>query len=183
MGTVALPKPRATVSTQTGALQIVIPSRKNVFPILFLSCWLVGWFIGESTTATALIKGGVRADAAAFTMFWLAGWSIGGALAVTTWLWMLIGREVLTFGSGEFVHRRALGPFGLDRAYAMSQVRDLRAVPTPAYAFGRRSRDPFGLTSGTIAFDYGAKTIGVGAGIDEAEAKQLVETIRNRCRL
>jgi hypothetical protein len=32
----------------------------------------------------------------------------------------------------------------------------------------------------TIAFDYGAKTYRFGAGVDEAEAQAIVDTLRER---
>jgi len=38
----------------------------------------------------------------------------------------------------------------------------------------------WGLTGGHIAFDYGAKTYRFGAGVDEAEAKQIVKQIVDR---
>ncbi len=37
-----------------------------------------------------------------------------------------------------------------------------------------------GNSVGTLAFDYGAKTFRFGAGIDEAEAKQIVAEIQNK---
>jgi hypothetical protein len=36
---------------------------------------------------------------------------------------------------------------------------------------------------GQIAFDYGAGTIGFGAGIGEAEAYELMGRIRQRCAI
>ena len=39
---------------------------------------------------------------------------------------------------------------------------------------------PWGLGSGNIKFDYGAKTQFVGYGLDEAEAKYLINYIQVR---
>ena len=41
--------------------------------------------------------------------------------------------------------------------------------------------DPFvGMRSGPLAFDYGAKTIRFGSGVDEAEARVILASIRTR---
>jgi hypothetical protein len=38
----------------------------------------------------------------------------------------------------------------------------------------------YGFLPGSIAFDYGARTIRFAAGLDEAEARALVERINER---
>ena len=39
----------------------------------------------------------------------------------------------------------------------------------------------WGIGGGAIAFDYEAKTLRFGAGLDETEAKQVVTAIQKRC--
>ncbi len=38
----------------------------------------------------------------------------------------------------------------------------------------------WGVGGGTIAFDYGAKTYRFGAQLEEAEAKQIIQAVRER---
>jgi hypothetical protein len=83
-------------------------------------------------------------------------------------------------GRGEFVHRRAIGVLGWSRSYDLAHVKDLRVTPVVYGSGYRGGRNPFNLTGGPITFDYGAKTIRLGAGVEEAEAKTLVETIKDR---
>ena len=48
-------------------------------------------------------------------------------------------------------------------------------------AIGSIFSDPYqGMFSGTIAFDYGARTVRLGSGIDEAEAHMIIESLRMR---
>jgi hypothetical protein len=59
-------------------------------------------------------------------------------------------------------------------------VKGLRVVDNagdsvPFGGFGRG--DPFGSRSGSLAFDYGAKTIRFGSGVDAAEAKYILSKI------
>ena len=57
----------------------------------------------------------------------------------------------------------------------MQEIRDLRFLPESGS--GKRQSES------SIAFDYDAKTIKFGDGIDESEAKQLIDTIRDSCGL
>src|SRR5437868_4062818 len=110
MGKVVATRGRAEISTRLGMLRIVIPTRRNLFLMVFLLAWLGGWFMGE-TSAIANLASGKEHNGGAFLGFWLAGWTLGGAFAITAWLWNLAGREIVTMGHGELVHRLAIGPF------------------------------------------------------------------------
>jgi hypothetical protein len=180
MDTISVPKGRASVSTEFDGMQIVIPARKRIFVLLFLPVWLVGWAFGEVTAIRGL--GDAHVNDNGFLAFWLLGWSVGGAFALFALLWNLAGREILRFGSGVFAYRRAIGALGYTKRYELSQVRDLRAVPAPAWG-SRNGANTWGLTGGQIAFDYGSSTVNVGNGVDEAEAKDLVEQVKRRYRV
>jgi hypothetical protein len=52
--------------------------------------------------------------------------------------------------------------------YQSEFIKELRPSPLP----------PSGFMTGPIAFDYGAKTVRIGYGLDEAEAKQIIEKIK-----
>jgi hypothetical protein len=58
--------------------------------------------------------------------------------------------------------------------------KDLRAVtPSPNPMWWWRGLYLYASLDGTIAFDYGAKTLRFGAGVDEAEAKTIIKTIED----
>jgi hypothetical protein len=59
------------------------------------------------------------------------------------------------------------------RGYDLGNVRRLRASATV------RASNDFS-NSGALAFDYGAQTIRIGTGIDEAEASMLIDVIARR---
>jgi hypothetical protein len=65
----------------------------------------------------------------------------------------------------------------LRKGYDLLNVRNLRVVPFDESLWSRR--DPWTPT-GPLAFDYGARTVRFGAGIDEAEARMIVDSIRTR---
>ena len=66
--------------------------------------------------------------------------------------------------------------------YGLVHVADLRVsavLSTDPFGWSAGMRF-WGLGGGLVAFDYGAKTFRVGAGIDEAEAKRIVDALRAR---
>ena len=83
------------------------------------------------------------------------------------------------------VSRYQLLGFSLPKEYLAAHIHDLRVLPTvvePEGGWGIR-RSPMKLASfndGVIAFDYGAKTVRIAGGIDEAEGKQIIALIQQR---
>ncbi|NVM79510.1 hypothetical protein FHW83_005351 [Duganella sp. SG902] len=167
-----------TEATADG-LKVVIPARRNWVTVLFLSAWLGGWAMGETNVAGQLLHGGGK-TAAAFLVFWLVAWTLGGIFALGSVLWQLAGREVLTANSTALIHRVEIFGLGVNRSYAASGIKNLRATERPASpTSNQRVLFPplFGAGHGLIAFDYGARTIRTGSSLDEAEAKLLVSSL------
>lgn len=159
-----------------GGLEIVIPSKANVFVIAFGTAWLGGWSIGESHALRTLFGGGVSRGFDLFLLFWLVGWTLGGG-AIAYWiLWMAVGKEVVRIThEGLSLTREVLG-MGRTREYDVEHVKALRVAPdrTDANMQFFRGLDSSG---GLIAFDYGAKTVRFASSIDEAEAARIVDDI------
>jgi tetrahydromethanopterin S-methyltransferase subunit E len=83
-----------------------------------------------------------------------------------------------------FKSRRDIGGFGFDKEYDLVQMRDLRVAHLGVNPFDiSSSLQLWGVGGGVIAFDYGARTYRFGAGLDEAEAKQIVTAIKQRYRI
>lgn len=164
---------RATLTPTRDGLEVVIPSRKNAFLIVFLLFWLCGWLFGEVLAIRQLLAG--TAGAPGFLAVWLLGWTAGGGVALVTWLWNVAGRETLRLGPRTLVHFRGVGGLGLTREYDTAQVSGLRV--SPLYVLRRSFTFP-GVGGGAIAFDYGARTLRVGGGVDEAEAGRIVAALK-----
>jgi len=100
--------------------------------------------------------------------------------AFALFAWTVAGSERVTIDPDTFAIRREAFGVGYTRRYSIASVRALRVVDAVAStsAFGWFGRgDPFGLQSGTLAFDYGAKTIRFGSGVDAAEAKYILSRV------
>ncbi len=188
MAFVEPPTGRAKIANDGLSLRITIPARRNLFAILFLSAWLVGWYFGETSALRDLSKPAGTPDNA-FLVFWVVGWSLGGLFATLSLLWSLFGYEVIEVQPDVLVHRRRIFGVGRSNVYSVSSIKDLRvAPPGPSISglsfskmFDRqrtqerpRVGDFWGFTGGPLVFDYGARTVRCAAGVDEAEAKTIV---------
>jgi hypothetical protein len=173
---------RYSVEHSADGLRAFIPARRNWFIVLFLIAWLGGWIFGEVSAARELLN--PRDDTpSAFLFFWLAGWTLGGAFCIGTVLWQLAGRELLIVNSTSLVHRIEVLGLGWSRAYRTAEVKNLRTTdysPNP-FTNQRAWFPPVGGSGyGPIAFDYGARTIRLAPGLEEAEARMLVGELSPR---
>jgi hypothetical protein len=175
---VAVPGRVSTMSDGPTGLEIVIPAKRSVLVLLFLAAWLGGWFFGEKSAIEEILR---RREGGPdyFMVFWLIGWTIGGAWAAGAWLWMALGREVVTLRPQALLLRREVLGIGRTREYDLSHVRNLRVAPEPADVSAGRTHFG-GLDSGLVAFDYGARTFRFGGAVDEAEAVGIVGDLKAR---
>ena len=171
MPSVISPYPmRSIVSEESGTLRISVPMRKRVFSLLFMLAWLGLWTLAGISIGRQLIQ-----KFNLFEAFWMCGWVMGEVMVSYALLRMLGGRDIVQVSNGVLELRKQAFGLGLSKQYSILEIRDLRFQPE--MGGGKSHRDS------CIAFDYGAKTITFGDGIDEGEANQLIRTILDRYRL
>ena len=172
---------KAKIKEGINNLIIEIPPKRNYFIIAFLSFWLCGWLMGELFALGALTglfneMGG----AGMFLFVWLAGWTLGGLFAIRTWLYMVAGKEVLTFERGILHVTKKMALFHKPKTYSLKDAENF-AVNTADSAndfWSGRQNQLFNLGSfGTLKFDYGLKTIKIAGGIDEAEGRYILKKL------
>ena len=170
-------KPRYTIRSEAGVVTVACPPRRNWLLLLFLIAWLGGWTIGGISAFTAVTKPSAHQ---AFMGFWLIGWAVGEICVLAVVLWQLAGLEELSIVHGNLIQRVSIAGLGRNREFSGTEIRNLRVSrPLLSAWIDERSFVPptFGSGYGAIAFDYGAKTYRIGAGLDEAEARQIVATL------
>lgn len=200
------PSDRHTVQDDGSALHISIPSRKSTLYLIFIGFWLIGWLAGEIMVGGMVIAGlvGLLSDSplissfdvpslaggGLFVLAWLVLWTVGGGFALYAFLWQLVGREVITISYEGIAVQRAVFRFGRKKEYLAAHIKGLRVAPFSMvpHMFGwNRMGYHMGMTGGLLAFDYGAQTFRFAAGVDEAEAKHILEKVivrfpQYRCR-
>ncbi|MGA3092681.1 MAG: hypothetical protein ABSD75_29130 [Terriglobales bacterium] len=158
---------RSTVSEDAGGLRISIPPQRS-WAILFMLGWLGAWTVGGIAAGTSLFH---RFNF--FILFWMFAWAFGEVFVGYTVLYTIGGRQIVLANLDALTIKTEIFGIGPARSYLVSEMKNLRFQPMAIVGRGQRS-------SG-IAFDYGAKTVMFGAGLDENEATDLVARIRQRC--
>jgi hypothetical protein len=161
-------------------LEISIPAKRNVFVMLFLAAWLVGWGFGEVFAARELLVGGDDTPDL-FLSAWLVGWTLGGGSALYVCLWMFRGREVLVLSPHTLTTRREVFGLGRSKEYDLHHIRNLRVAPVSWNPYDWTGGMSFwGVGGGPIAFDYGSSTVRLAGNLEEAEAREIVNELRAR---
>ncbi len=145
---------------------------------MFLFGGLVGWLGNDSDASTAGLA--AVAGMSVFWFFWFALWTFGGLFALYFLLWQFTGVERIEVDAQAITLRRLVFNMGRPRTYLADHVKDLRSAANPPYGWWSSRRYYWGWMFGTIAFDYGARTIRCGGALDEAEAKHIIRAIQKR---
>lgn len=179
------PKGRAKIVDKGSQVHIVIPLRPRGLGgwlyWLFIVAFLVAWV---SMGSVAIAQGFISSSNKPPFLF-MVGRTVFWAIATVFligWCWqMLVGREEILITPQGLTIRRY--PFGRQLHYHLPEVKNLRVL-----------EDVFAATNlwwwllyqawlpyaGVLAFDYGATTVRFGMGLDPAEARQIVEMLRDR---
>lgn len=178
MAKVEVGKGRSAIEETTSDLQITIPAKKSYLLILFLSFWLVGWAVGEVTALAMILK---TETPKLFMLAWLGAWTVGGAFAMYIWLWNVMGQEIINLSNTELRHVRRLPVFQRSKEYDLSAVSKLRVQAQNSSMFSAHAAMEFwGISGGSVMFDYGHSTHKFGVQLDEAEANHIVTIIKQR---
>lgn len=177
---VSPPRRRSVLHGSDSGLEIIIPSKRNIWILMFFSAWLVIWGIGEFDATQQLLNGQARRNQL-FLTAWLTIWTGGGCFVLFVCAWMIAGREILSLSPGQLSLRRAVFGLGLTKEYDLLHVRNLRVSPQPIDLRSFNGKlQMCGVSGGLIAFDYGSQTVRFALGVDEAEASQIVADLTSR---
>lgn len=177
-----LPSARYSVETIEGVQWIVARAARNWFVLPFIAVWLTFWTFGG---VAAMTQSANDPSARAFLVVWLVFWAVGWAFAASMVGWQLAGRSMVTVDAGALVTRWQMPFVSRTKRYEASQVRHLRAASLawPFAGFGRWPRSaypPWFGNPGSVQFDYGARTVRVLPGLDEAEGRMVAEWLAKR---
>jgi len=177
-----LPRARYSVETIDGVPWVVARAGRNWLVLPFLALWLTLWTIGG---VVAVHQATSDPSQAPFLVVWLVFWAFGWVLAASIVGWQLAGRSLVSVDAGALVTRWQMPLVGRTRRYDAAQVRHLRAASLawPFAGFGRWSRaayPPWFANLGSVQFDYGARTVRVLPGLDEAEGRMVADWLAKR---
>ena len=153
--------------------EVHVRAPRNWAMLAFLPFWLAGWTFGGIVAMLSFAR-----EPQLFIAAWLVGWTFGEAFAVLAWFWAAFGEEVVAVDSGALHVGKRIGPLRRERVYLLHEASNVRAMgwfgsPT-SFADSLR---PWGLTGGTVAFDYHGKPVRFGIGLEEREAREVAREL------
>ncbi len=157
-------------------LRITIPSLKKWPMIIFLIVWLTLWSVGGIFAVRAIVTG----ENVLFLLLWLIFWLFFEIFSIYHLLWQIFGQERIEVTADSLTICQAILGIGRGKQYAGEHIKRIRADASSRVDPYPLADEGISMNKGTgmIAFDYQGETIRMGIGIDEAEAKYLVNMIQ-----
>ncbi len=171
---------RAKITATLNGELITIPPRRNWFVILFLGAWTGGWAFGGGMALLNLFKPDMPLFARGFLMFWLLGWAAGLWFVGRTVYLQFAGSEVISVTRETLTVTRPGRWVTRPASYAMGEVRRLRALSGQQTQPFFRSQQWPGMDQGALAFDHGMRSVTFASGIDEPEARYILNILREK---
>lgn len=182
---------RASINEDNNELQIIIPSKKRIGR-LFLNTFLV--FLVFSVAGFIFITLGPLDKKGYDNIFYLMYVILAFLciMVVSVWiptcLWIIFGKEIIRANSSVLAIEWKGSIMPYKKEFDAKEIRNLRikenhlsnTSPVERYNFGFGTQyiyDLPGKSRGIIFFDYGLKSVSLGMGLDEAEAKYLVSRL------
>ena len=173
---------RHTTEDFGDTLEITIPSQKLWFQVLSVSLWFGIWLLSE--IFLLIVMRNPQFQVFNILMIaWLGIWTLSGAIAIYILLWQFTGKEVIEVSNQALTINRVISGFSSPKEYSAEYISGLRisaAVNVNPMVGWSRTWQLYGMSGGLLSFDYGAKTISFGLGIQEAEARKILEEICQR---
>lgn len=177
-GFVAPALARHRVEKVEGVERVVIPVKRSWFVIPFLLFWIVMWTLGGGTIAMSI------AESSSFApIIFMGFWALAWLFVLTVLFTQIWGVEIIRASSSEIDVLKRAGPLHRRWRYRADLIHNLTACPPNVDQWGRRSsQTPVWSrnASGAVKFDYGAQTILLAAGVDEAEGRTIVQWLTAR---
>jgi hypothetical protein len=103
-------------------------------------------------------------------------------------MWQIGGRSMVAIAEGALIHGWRMPFLSREKRYDAAQIRNLRSGDTSGlFGWGRSMGDvpPFmpSMASGSVKFDYGARTVQLFPGLDESEGRMIVDRLASKLPL
>ncbi len=140
-----LPAPRHSVEKTSSSVEVILPSKRNIFSVFFIFLWLFGWaitffpvalfFAGmfwvQTTTPDKQIESGFIVIIAFLLIFLLLVLAMG-AIVIYNFFWLIVGKEVFVANPRILSVSRQVFRWKRTQEYSANEVKDLRATANQA---------------------------------------------------
>lgn len=185
MDTIAHSNPAFQVVREPAGLSIRVPVKTDRFRSLLNLVWVLIWAAVEGAIVLHLLGAfGPPETPPSFplplTGLFLGIFGAAGGLVCWRWVWGLGGREIFRVEADALVARREIWGIGHTRSFDLERLRSLGAgrlnyqVHYPSWG-----RMFIGHGEGEIVVDHAGRTFAYGKGLEEAEARDLVDLLED----
>ena len=116
-------------------------------------------------------------------LFLLSFWVLGLVLVAYPLVWGLFGMETLIATREFLTHKRTIFANLFNRTYLTDHIANFTADVSVSEGSPLREAsrfEQFAVGRRRLSFDYGSRTIRLGAGLDPAEARSILELLKKR---
>lgn len=163
---------KAKIEKTFNGLNILVPSKKNWFGLIFGIAWLYFWaqfFINPEFT---------NFENNVFISIWTLLWTLGGVMVLIFLLWGFFGQEIFNSNKNDIAFEKTIFGIGIKKRFEINEIKNFRFESVNESMFGGNRWSFWGLGPGKIKFDYGLKTYSFGLGLDDAEANYIIEMLK-----
>ncbi len=160
------PRPNYRAELSSGELHLHFHPARKLLPTLLIMGWSLGWFgfaWGYFRQETEAGRG--------ISWFAAFAFAFGAWQGLRMFFIALGGAEDLNISMQTLRYRRSVFGIGRYRDYHLSDVKRMRVIEGAVENDNQKS---------CLAFDYGAKTVKMAHGMEEAEIKMILDEIRRR---
>jgi len=180
--------PAYSVTREAGGLRFRVPVKSERFRILLNLAWLLVWAMGESAIVRYLLVGSSPAGSFhpvshPLAGLFLAAFTVAGGVVLWRCLWYMAGRETFLLAPDALRARREIWGIGRSQEFPLDKIESVKAVRLNYRviypSWGRRF---IGHDENEIVIECAGRTYSYGKGLEEAEAADLVDLLREEMR-
>ena len=173
---------KARINEKNTYLEILIPSKKNWFLLIFGSIWIIGLIMVIIFLTTLFFPTKLDGDNffELYMLVFLILFCFFGLGVLLLILWGFFGIERLTINNKNMELKKHIFGLGSKKLMPIRDIKNIRYNEVPDVWFSPNPMISWGISGGKIKFDYGMRTFSVGLSLDEAEAKHIIQLIQSK---
>lgn len=173
---------RISIKRKEGEASIVILSTVDKLKRTLLFCWFFLWTLsGVIVFSQFFLIHDEKTKVA--LMIWMGFWAYFEYKIFTAYMWRKFGVEKIKLREHKFFYKRDVAGRGKINVFEFDFIKDLRIIEKKNNSFFDNLNHSYWVVAGEcLAFDYYGKEIKLALQIDEKEATELYQLLKNEIR-
>lgn len=165
---------RIAITEANGETVIVIPPKRPMYLVVFVTFWLTAWTYAGIEGALSYLAADARFGGQSSLGLWLCGWLLGEFVAGRALVRMFFSLETVTASRSVLKLTRTLLFLSHSKVYSSAFITNMRWQMVRASENDNKTQ---------LSFDYAGEKIGFAGGCDEAEGQHIISILTHRLNL